>query len=185
MSDHLTHEELIDALDETLVPACEEHLENCRRCRAELADLAEVLKEVKGVEAESPSPLFWHHFSERVREATAGEPGPVAPWWRPWWRTVGVAAGAIGAVAAIILLWPLGARHVSPLPESTQAVDSTPVTDDGSWGLVIDLASELDVADVRAAVKPAEGTADAMIAELTPEQRSSLARLLSEDLGER
>ncbi len=56
-------------------------------------------------------------------------------------------------------------------------------TDDGSWGLVIGLASELDWADVREVAKPAEGTADRMIEELTPAQRDEFARLLQEEMG--
>jgi hypothetical protein len=45
------------------------------------------------------------------------------------------------------------------------------------------LASELDWNELRKAAEPAEGTVDAMIEELTSEQREALARLLQKEMG--
>ena len=56
--------------------------------------------------------------------------------------------------------------------------------DDGSWSLVTALASELDWNELSQAAAPSEGAADAMIEELTSEQRETLARLLQKEIGD-
>lgn len=185
MTEHLRHEEIVDALDDALEPSRRAHLADCAGCRAEVESRKAVLQEAKGVDAPVPSPLFWDHFSERVRQATAAEPLPAASaWWHAWWRPVGVLAGALGAVALVVALRPATTRPADPAAEREQGASAVPMSDDGSWSLVIGLASELDVADVREAAKPAEGTADAMIEELTAAQRSALVRLLQKEVGE-
>lgn len=185
MTEHLRHEETVDALDDALASSRRAHLADCADCRAEVEDLQAMLHEVEGVDEPVPSPLFWDHFSERVRQATAAEPVPAASaWWHEWWRPVGVLAGALGAVALVVVLRPAPATPAGPTAEREQAASVGPASDDGSWGLVIGLASELDVADVREAAKPAEGTADAMFEELTAAQRSALVRLLQKEIGE-
>ena len=44
--------------------------------------------------------------------------------------------------------------------------------------------TEMEWDEVRQAVAPVEGTADAMLAELTPAQREALARLLEKEIGD-
>lgn len=82
MSTHLRSQEFVDALDGALAPDRLEHLDGCGACRAELAAMQSVMIDVRpagGVP--DPSPLFWDHFSERVRQATAADPVPdPAPW---------------------------------------------------------------------------------------------------------
>jgi hypothetical protein len=186
MTEHLRDEEMIDALDEPLAAPRQAHLDACDACQAEMTSLRGVVREARAVEIDEPSPLFWDHFSERVRQATSREPLPRAEaWWHAWWRPVGVLAAAAGAVLLVAVMRP----SPNELPASVSS-EQSPVTslalasDDGSWGLVIGLASELDATDVREAARPAEGTADAMIDELTPAQRSALAKLLQEGMGE-
>jgi hypothetical protein len=181
MTEHLRHEELIDALDGMPSVPVRRHLDGCAACRAELAGLEATLHEAREVEVPAPSPLFWDHFSNRVREATAAESvTPPGAWWRGWWRP-GLVAAAAGALVLGIVLKPT--PPAAPTPASVvSSVGALP--DDGSWGLVMGLASELDATDVREAARPREGTADAMIAELTEAQRAELARLLREDIGE-
>lgn len=183
MSEHLRHEELIDALDDTLALSRLAHVTSCESCREELARVRSVLREVEHLEMPTPSPLFWDHFSERVRQATAGEAVPSASaWWHAWVRPLGMLAAAAGAVA-LVAVW----RPAPPavVPSDRPAASVAALADNGEWGLVIGLASELDAADVREAAKPAEGTADAMIEELTAAQRGALVRWLQEDIGER
>jgi len=188
MTEHLRREEMIDALDEPLAAARQAHLEACGACQAEVASLRGVLREARGVEIDEPSPLFWDHFSQRVHQATAGEPLPREHgWWQALWRPVSVFVAAAGVVV-LVAVW-------RPLPQESPAGAGgggaqAPVTslslasDDGSWELVVGLASELDWSDVKEVARPAYGTADAMIDELTAAQRGALAKLLQEGMGD-
>ncbi len=87
MTRHLSPEEFVDALEGTTSPVSATHLRECESCRAELADMRSVLDDARAVEASEPSPLFWDHFSARVKAATLQEPSGAA-WlssfsWRP------------------------------------------------------------------------------------------------------
>lgn len=186
MSEHLRHEEFVDAIEHTLDAARQAHLDSCEQCRSAVGELGSTLNDARSVDLPEPSPLFWDHFSNRVREATARETMTVARWWHPsqWWRPVGILASALAAAVLVMVLRPW---HTStpvagePVGE-VQAFVTPP--DDGSWGLVIGLASDLDAKDVREVAKPREGTADAMIAELSPAQRRALAQLIKDEIGE-
>ena len=142
------------------------------------------MTDVSRVESPAPSPLFWDHFSERVRQATVSEAIPPSTWWSAWWRPAGALVGAVGAVAFFVML-----RPVPPSPDDSTNTDSPAVyamgePDDGSWGLVVDLAGELEWSDVSEVAAPAAGTADGMIQELTAAQREALARLLQKEMGD-
>ena len=186
MSEHLRHEEFVDALEHTLDAARQAHLDGCEQCRAAIGELDGILKDARSVDLPEPSPLFWDHFSNRVREATALETMTVErPWWHPrqWWQPVGILASALAAAVLVIILRPGHASApVAGGPGEVEAFVTPP--DDGSWGLVIGLASDLDAKDVREVAKPREGTADAMIAELSPAQRRALAQLIKDEIGE-
>ena len=179
MNEHLRPEHFVEALDGVLTASARVHLDACDTCRAELASLRAVVLETQQVDPPAPSPLFWDHFSSRVRAATAGSsvPPPV-PWWREWWRPVTVVSGAIAIMAVVVALRPDSAGVPSAAP------DAFAETDDGTWDLVIGLAAELDRAEVKEAVRPVDGTADAMIADLTSAQREELVRLLQREMGE-
>ena len=77
---HLTSDELIDAVEGTLEPSRLEHLKVCAACAREVAELASVLQEARTVEMPEPSPLFWDHLTRRVRTAVAAEPLPSSGW---------------------------------------------------------------------------------------------------------
>ena len=186
MTDHLRPDEFVDVLDSAPGASAEAHLADCERCRNELATLRSAVGDAASVLPPAPSPLFWDHFSERVRQATAAEDVPrAATWWDGWRRPVGLIAGAMAVIALAVVL-----RPVAPAPRTgggagTAAIlESSAWVDDGSWGLVMGLAAELTWTDVREAAEPAAGTADAMIEELTPAQREELARLLQKEMGE-
>jgi anti-sigma-K factor RskA len=185
MNEHLRQEEFIDAIEHTLNASRQAHLDGCGECRATVAELGGILKDAGSANMPEPSPLFWDHFSNRVREATALETMSVEqPWWHPrqWWRPVAIVASAAAAAALVIVLRPASTPAPTPAPNEIAALVTPP--DDGSWGLVIGLASDLDAKDVREVAKPREGTADAMIAELTPAQRRALAQLIKDEIGE-
>ena len=123
-----------------------------------------------------PSPLFWDHFSERVRQATAAAPTP-APvvWWSSAWRpVVGVAAGLAvvlsgrDAVAARRAGRAGAAGRESVVRVSPEAPTQPLAVDDAPWDLFVSLASALSYEDVRQVATPRAGTADDMIEQLTP-----------------
>jgi hypothetical protein len=78
MTKHLSPEEFVDALEGTASSVSATHLRECESCRAELADMRSVLDDARAVEASEPSPLFWDHFSARVKGATLQEPSRAA-----------------------------------------------------------------------------------------------------------
>lgn len=184
MSAHLRHEDFVDAIEQTLDPSRQAHLDGCAECRAAIEELRATLQEAQSVDLPEPSPLFWDHFSNRVREATSLEQmAAQRSWWHPaqWWRPVGIVASALAAAVLVIVLQP----RPAPTPvggEEIAALATTP--DDGSWGLVLGLASDMDATAVREVAKPREGTADAMIAELSAAQRRALVQLLRDEIGE-
>ena len=189
MTKHLSPEEFVDALDGTQ-PASATHLAECAECREELSRLQVTLGEARDLEAEEPSPLFWDHFSARVKQATAAESvGTSWSWGRFAWKPAVALMAAAGALAIGVFMRPALepdaplAGGVQPATELASAVVPA-FEDDGSWSLVTALASELDWNELSQAAAPSEGTADAMIEELTSEQRETLARLLQKEIGD-
>ena len=75
---HLTPDEIIDAVESTLASGRRAHLDACEQCRTETASVASMLRETRAVGSAEPSPLFWDHFSDRVRTAIAAESHPSA-----------------------------------------------------------------------------------------------------------
>ena len=108
---HLTPDELIDALEGVGHQA---HLAECERCRRELAELSAVLSDAKQASVPEPSPLFWPHFSERVRTAIHRDAPPAGAWpsWLRWQVLL-----PLGAAAMIIL----GLMFSVPEPGSRRA----------------------------------------------------------------
>jgi hypothetical protein len=185
MMKHLSPEEFVDALEGAVSPVADAHLRECEPCRAELADMRAIVDVARAAEASEPSPLFWDHFSARVKDATQQEPSR-APWFSVFgWRPVAALAVAASALAIAMYVRPANA----PVPDGDTtggfiAATTPSIDEDGSWNLVMALASELEWSDVSQAAAPVEGTADAMIEDLTPDQREALARLLEKGIGD-
>jgi hypothetical protein len=182
MTSHLRPEEFVDAMDGVLSPERQPHLDACDECRRELEVLVTTGRVARTSEVAEPSPLFWDHFGERVREATAAS-APGVSIWSMWWRPLGAMAAAAAGIALVVVLRPTPADPGGSFAAAPPSEAAT-MADDGSWDLVVGLAAELDEADVRAVVKPAEGTADAMLQELTADQREALVRILQQEIGD-
>ena len=91
---HLTSEQLVEAAEGILPAERARHLEQCGTCRTNVETLQAVLSDVGDTSiVPEPSPLFWEHFSRRVREATATERVP-AP--ERWWQGCVAAGGRVG-----------------------------------------------------------------------------------------
>jgi hypothetical protein len=190
---HLTGQELIDAAEASTGEARRafSHLDACDGCRRQVLELREMMSVAAGVEVPEPSPLFWDHFSARVREAVSVEKVASAPPWRSW--RIAVAAGAFAVIvlaAAIVLRAPN-----TPAGDTTTASATIPATnvpienlaaDDGDAALqlIADLSSDLDwEAASQAGLMPRSGWVDTVLSELNESERSALERLVREEIA--
>jgi hypothetical protein len=188
MTKHLTSRELVDALDGTLVLPRQAHLDGCGTCARALESLRAAEGEAAGgADIPEPSPLFWTHFSDRVREATSAEPIVRAPWWSRLWQPA-AALGAIAAVTLMVMTIPRTPAAPDAPVAVTAATDSTDVLglDTNAWALMLEIAGTVEVDDVDAVADvamPRPGTADRLIESLTPEQREAFLKLLKSEMG--
>ena len=187
MTPHLSPDEFVDGAEGALDAARVAHVETCASCAAEIAALQALLREVAAPDdVPEPSPLFWDHWRRRVKAAAAS--APPASWWsRLTWRPF-VAISAAAAVVALMLV----ARPFSPPPAAPETAVAEvapadtwlPALEDGSFDIVLELASELEWDDVRQVATPRAGTVDALIQELSPAERQQLVALLKTEIGE-
>jgi hypothetical protein len=191
MTQHLSPQELVDAADGALAAARLDHLDACGACREEFAALRELMSDVDlAADVPEPSPLFWDHFSQRVRSAT-GPRVPVADlaWWQSW-RTLSLGA----LLSAAVMLIALQVRQVPAsaprAPEAIAAASNVPVdandliaADDGSWDLMVMMASNLSSEELRHVAAPMTGVADTTASDLTPAQQKELVRLIQREMG--
>lgn len=183
MTRHLSPEEFVDALDGTASGTAAAHVQDCAACRDELAALRSTVEETRAVESFEPSPLFWDRFSARVGEATRAL--TPEPWWKGAWRPLVAATAAAGLLTLGFLLKPMSPLTPLVQERATSGPELTSLSDDdGSWSLMLTLASDLEWSDASQGAAPAEGTADAMIDELSAAQREELIRLLEKGIGD-
>jgi hypothetical protein len=185
MSRHLTAEEVVAALERDLAPSRMSHLDGCESCRAQLAAVRGLHADLQGAgEVPEPSPLFWDHFSARVRRATAEEPVPVVRWWQTRWLPLASGACAVGVLAVM-----LSVRAPSLSPESHVLTDSAANAsgpdaaaspEEGRWDDVVQMAAQLSVEDVGDMVPTLETSN--LVEALTSEEREAFARLLMAEL---
>jgi hypothetical protein len=198
---HLTSDELIELADGNLLAPTAAHVEECAACRAELVRWQTVMRDVKRVDVPEPSPLFWDHFSGRVRDAIAATSAPGRPTaperlgldvlaWSPVrWRVAGIAAALTISVLAgwFTLVGPtshgeIGQTAALVPPAATNVGE--PSIDDPSLELVAGLVDELDWDAVRVAgLSTTIGAAESAADRLTTNERRELDRLLREAIA--
>jgi hypothetical protein len=181
---HLTADELIDALEDQLPPDRRSHLASCDACRRELAGLSAVLGDAKQIDVPEPSPLFWQHFSERVRTAVDSEglpgTGLMPAWWR--WQVLAPVGAFALLLLALMIAVPKPERSGPGMSQEAAAAVESPGADE-RWVMVENLVGEFDWETAREAgltVKP--GAADQAIAHLSAEEQQELTRLLKAEL---
>lgn len=177
---HLTPDELLDAMEGLLASERRPHLEACAECGRELAALVSTLSEARRVGVPEPSPLFWQHFSRRVRTSIEAEPVS-ADGSAGWLRWQVLAPLGVLALIVVALVFAVPVRDARA-PDG--AVASTDVTlSDDSWVLVADLVGDVDWDTARAAgVVPRPGAVEQALLELSPHEQQELTRLLEAEL---
>jgi hypothetical protein len=185
---HLTPDEFIDAVGQTLPPARQAHLHACEDCRLQVAQMTAMVREVRDVAVPAPSPLFWGHLSDRVRRAIAVEPAvpPAVARWFQW--PVLVPLGALASLV-LVLASAVPQRVVQPRDDgmAVAAIDDlhdadAPVDPEAHWELMAALIANVDFDADQSAMGGAPGAADAAVTQLTAAEQQELLRLLREEL---
>jgi hypothetical protein len=173
---HLSEIEIVDALDGVLSAPKRVHLDSCDRCRAEVARIEALAALAQSADVPDPSPLFWDHFSVRVRngirEAEAADAASAAASARPAsaeatarqasrWRWLGgasprwVGAAAMLTILLVAGLWFAavpGTSRQQHSPTSSGVVAEVPAEQadpdaDQAWALVRSVADDLELDD--------------------------------------
>lgn len=191
---HLTPQELVDLAEDERLERSVPHLASCDHCRREIIDLRGAMARAEKAEVPEPSPLFWEHFSSRVREAIAFEGAPGRRVSLERWSSF-AAPLSIGALAAVVIAAVLTARINYRPPTDTSlssaassaiagaVVDPAILPDDPSLDLVADLGGEIDWdAAGEVGLTTREGAVDKAVTQLTDGERAELQRLLEQEL---
>jgi hypothetical protein len=193
---HLSDQQLLELLDERGSDAA--HLQSCAACREKLETLRQVMKDLRDDQVPEPSPLFWQHLSERVRQAIDDEPGlgesPSVSWWtqQGWrWALGGVAVLVIATLAVVtntrgphtdLVTDRATASSTSLTGEVPDDLNWTPPVDD-SWTMVAGMAEDLDLesaAEAGLMVRP--GSVDQAVLGLSDEEQRELAGIIQAEL---
>ena len=191
---HLTPEELIDLAEGARSESAAPHLQSCEVCRHQIVALRATMSAAADLDVPEPSPLFWDHLSQRVREAVAAEessvsrfPGHSGPRWASLgsWR-----AWAIAGVAAAVMISVYVTAPGTSTPPSDRAAQSPAAlepfgaADDPSLILVADLTEQMDSEAINETGWSSHvGAVDEVVASLTDDERHELQRLLNEELA--
>jgi hypothetical protein len=151
----------------------------------------EIIAALREVDVPEPSPLFWDHFSQRVRDAVAIEPAPAPGWSRRF--NIAWAAGVFGALAAVVVAVAVTihrpARPGNPQAarasaDVTQASDSMPaLEDDASWAVMGDLAAQMDFDEAAAAgLIATPGSAERAVGQLSQDEQRAVVELLQQEM---
>jgi hypothetical protein len=189
---HLGPSEFVDAAEGTLDSRRLQHVETCASCRHELDTLKSVMREAGQGPISEPSPLFWDHFSARVRQAIAVETARAeASWWPRTWRWQ--AAAPLGALAVLVLLivasitWRTASVPEAGFTAERLGVDLAvpePTSDETAWHALAEMVGPLDW-DVagEAGLTLLPGDADLALLDLSDDERAELSRLVTRELS--
>jgi hypothetical protein len=186
MGRHLTPDRLMEFAEGAGREADRQHLASCTGCRSEVAAARDALRAAAAVQVPEPSPLFWDHFSARVREAIATVPAPRRRWWTPIVPRPRAAwtAGIVAAIVAIALAVTLRAPQPDErMPSATGAVSPAASRsaqgDDPSFAFVAEVSAGYDWdAAAAAGLTPRLGAADRAVDDLSGPELRELQRLL-------
>lgn len=188
---HITPEQMLDIADGTRPAAEFPHVSSCTACAARVEEIARTIALAAEVDVPEPSPLFWDHLSDRIRNRVAREAAPDVAWWptfaSPWRAALASAAAVILALAVgVAVRRPVSAPETPTvaIPESAIVESLVTIDEDPALALLADLSTELDWdAASEAGLVPAQGTVDNVLVALTGDERNELQRILEEALA--
>lgn len=190
---HLSAAEFIDLVDGTLRRDRAVHLERCETCRAQAAAVRDALGSAGApADVPEPSPLFWDHFSARVREAVE-ETTPRAAFWSGFRGLQPILASvAILVLVASVILTRDDRTAVAPAPPASvpASVDRDQLADTSmdpnhaaAWAVLTAAAADLQLDEARdAGMDVPSATVDQAVTQLTRDELSELGRLLQSEL---
>ena len=189
---HLQPDELVDLAEGARAESSAPHLDECAVCRLQLEELKTTMAAAADVDVPEPSPLFWDHFSERVRDAVAAEGAPRRSFWT--WPRVVIPAAAVATAALAVAITLNTGGVVAPTPVVAPAAPLPPMASvdllsdpqsaaDTALTLVAELSSDMDFEAAREAGLAAGGSAEHAVTHLTGSELRELQRLLQEELA--
>jgi hypothetical protein len=186
---HLSPSEFVDLVEGTLGAERASHAERCESCRRANEELRRgfAAAAARG-DVPEPSPMFWEHFSARVRESVAQETAAAPRWmaWRP--AFVAIAALAVFVTAGSLIMRPRPVA-VPSAPTVAEGIGSEPAfeitldTNTEVWDVLTAAAADLEWDSAREAgmgVQPA--AIDRAVQQLSAEELTELGRLLQSEL---
>lgn len=196
---HLNTDEVVDLAEGTRPESSAPHLASCAACRQQLEETRAMLSVAAGLEVPEPSPLFWDHFSARVREAVSAEQAPRRSWLgATTWARLMAPMGAAALAALLVsvgwnssLMAPRGGGS-STSPESVVAVagsarellgDAAGTGEDASLRLVADLTVDMDSETAGEAGLASWGSAEHAVTHLSEGELRELRKLLTQALA--
>ena len=198
---HLTGDELVDLADGVVLESDVPHVAACATCRQQLTELRATLAMASEAEVPEPSPLFWDHFSSRIREAVATQGAAGVRWWRRLasWPGIMAPISALAAALLIVAIVLVSRAPVLPEAQPPTSVASTPTStlsgtlgvellsdsvsaDDQSLTLVAELTEALGWEAAADAGLTVAGSAEHAVTHLSNDELRELQRLLKEAL---
>jgi hypothetical protein len=193
---HLTSAQLIDLAENSDTGVSEaslSHVRSCAACQRQLGELRQTMAAVSEIPVPEPSPLYWQHFSARVREAVANERvGSQAGFERWSWlraKTLWVTAASVAVLAVAVTLRvdrdPASISSIGgPTVSITDVAEPLEPAEDPSLSLVGDLAADLDWdAASEAGFTTHVGVDNDVITQLSDGERHELHQLLKGEMG--
>jgi hypothetical protein len=185
MTRHLSPDDHLAALDGTLAGERLAHVSGCATCREAIDHTRQIIEALRADDVPEPSPLFWDHFSARVRAAS--DAAPVAPSPRVGWQ-VWVTVASAGVACAIVMFLRLGpGAPGQSIPDASRAVEvgvpsnGVATADTEPLAVVLQMASDLSPDDLNG-VMSAAGDETPLVDDLNPAERAAFVRLLHAEM---
>jgi hypothetical protein len=179
---HLSREQMAEAAEHGAAYGA--HLGACPACRQQVDEMRRVLASAREIDVPEPSPLFWTHFSDRVRETVASEPVPQRPFvfgFR-WAAALAAALAVMVGVAVTMRTAPQVVTDIVPQP-AAELEPLVPLEDDVSLAFMGELAAQMDWdAAAEAGLAAGPGSAERAIQGLSPDERQLVVELLEEEI---
>ncbi|PWT82729.1 MAG: hypothetical protein C5B57_08220 [Blastocatellia bacterium] len=187
---HLSPHQLTDCTEGVETESVRSHWLSCAACRVQVEHSRAAIAAARNVDVPEPSPLFWDHFSTRVRQAVQSEASRCAN--RAWWVPARLVWA--GSMALVLLAVWIGFRvdwsaerpaQVRTL--SAERLESlgepSGTSDDPALSFVADLASDLDWDAASEAGLTTHVDMEDMLSQLSDGERRVLHELLKGELA--